>query len=306
VRVTALLGPLERAEFTALAEHGITALAMHLDMLEKLAEAASAERPVEVCLKFDTGMGRLGFTKAQVPGLVAFLKDHPEVRPVAACSHLATADDPNQGGFVHEQAELFRTFVDFLATEGFDVQAHLANSAAILAHGGTHHHAQRGGIALYGANPFHGTAWERRGSGLLPAMEVSAPVLQVHDLPRGRSISYGRTYTAERDMRVAIVGAGYADNYSRHLSNTGQMHYQGHRLPIVGRVCMQMTAVDLTPLASTDVAEPRPGDRVELLGGHGLGEIRPEDLAQWWGTIPYEVFCLLGMNRRTYVEDEDA
>jgi alanine racemase len=95
---------------------------------------------------------------------------------------------------------------------------------------------------------------------------------------------------------VAIVGAGYADNYSRGLSNKAEMVIHGQRVPIVGRVCMQMTAVDISHVPSV-----APGDTVHLLGGQGDHPVTPEDLAGWWGTIPYEVFCLLGQNEREYV-----
>ena len=124
-----------------------------------------------------------------------------------------------------------------------------------------------------------------------------------HPLKKGEGISYGWTHVAERDSVVAIVGAGYADCYSRSLSNTGQMNINGHRVPILGRVCMQMTAVDVTDIMGEgldDLAGVRPGDMAWLLGGPGPGTITPEDLAGWWNTITYEVFCLLGMNQRSY------
>jgi alanine racemase len=178
------------------------------------------------------------------------------------------------------------------------VEATLANSAAIVAYPELRLDMQRPGIALYGADPFWGTAAQGRGPALEPAMEVLTRVYQVHDLRQGETISYGRTFTAGRDMRVAIIGAGYADAWSRGLSNRGLVLLHGLRAPVVGRVCMQMTAVDVT-----DVPQARAGDRVWLLGGPGENSIRSEELAQWWGTISYEVLCLLGLNRREYILD---
>jgi len=99
---------------------------------------------------------------------------------------------------------------------------------------------------------------------------------------------------------VAIIGVGYADNYSRSLSNTGEMLIHGERVPIRGRVCMQMTAVDVTELMGEGKGVV-PGDEAWLLGGPGPDSITPEELAGWWDTITYEVFCLLGMNRREYI-----
>jgi alanine racemase len=171
----------------------------------------------------------------------------------------------------------------------------LVNSAGILAYPELHFDGQRPGISLYGSNPFWGTRWEAKGQSLLPAMEVMAPILSVHDLAKGQTISYGRTFTAPRDMQVAIVACGYADNYSRSLSNKGWMLVHGKRAPVIGRVCMQLTAIDITHIPQT-----RPGDQAYVLGGQGKERILPEELARWWGTITYEVFCLLGQNPREY------
>jgi alanine racemase len=126
-------------------------------------------------------------------------------------------------------------------------------------------------------------------------MQAAAPVVQVHDLPKDASVSYGATFTAERDMRVAVVAAGYADGYSRGLSNRGEVLLAGRRARILGRVCMQLTVVDATGLEGVHA-----GSWATLLGGEGPEAVRPEELAEWWGTIPYEVFCLLGLNRKTF------
>jgi alanine racemase len=126
-------------------------------------------------------------------------------------------------------------------------------------------------------------------------MSVSVPVLQVHPLPAGRSISYGRTYTATKDATVAIIAAGYADNYSRALSGRGVAVAGGRRVPVLGRVCMQTTAIDVT-----DVPGIATGDRVWLLGGPGPATVSADELADLWGTISYEVLCLLGMNPRRH------
>jgi alanine racemase len=210
-------------------------------------------------------------------------------------SHLAAADEPDSRDFTVEQARRFQRIVSGLRAAGIDCPASLANSAGILAHPDIVRDAPRPGLALYGGNPFHGTAWADKGAALKPAMEAMAPVLSVHDLPEGRSISYGRTFTAPRDMRVAIVAAGYADAFSRSLSNRGQVVLRGRRAPIVGRVCMQMTAVDVTRLE-----EVEPGDAAYLLGGEGETAVTPDELAEWWGTIGYEVMCLLGLGGRRY------
>jgi len=297
-RIISLLGPVDPEDYALLWEHEIIPFVASFRQLETLAgQAARAGKGLPVSLKFDTGMARLGFAAQDIPRLVDRLREAPLVRPVMASSHLATADDPEAVNYVMGQADRFEEMVAALSQAGFALEANLANSAGILAHQKLHHQSQRGGIALYGANPFAGSAWEHLGRGLTPAMEVRAKIVAVHGLKKGQCISYGCTYTAERNMRVAIVAAGYADAYSRSLSGRGaQMLVAGRRAPQIGRVCMQLCACDVS-----DVPDVREGDWAVLLGGSGPLAISAEELASWWGTISYEVFCLLGMNRRVYV-----
>lgn len=291
--IVALLGPLTDGDYALAREHELVCVVGRMEQLTRLHEAAAGGSPLRIALKFDTGMSRLGFQPGDVQTVAQALGKYSGVRLEMLFSHLATADEEDHG-YLRDQAERFATIAVDLRTAGHTFRACLANSAAILAHPDVHYDLQRPGIALYGANPLVGTPVEALGRELVPAMSVSAPVLEVHDLSRGGCVSYGCTFTAGRDMRVAIVAAGYADGYSRGLSNTGQMCIGGQRAPILGRVCMQLTAVDVSGL------EVRPGDTAWLLGGGDEGRITPEELAGWWGTIPYEVFCVLGLNRRVY------
>lgn len=299
-QIVALLGPVDDADYAALAEHEIVAAHGHMAQLERTAREAAARGEIKISLKFDTGMRRLGFRPDAVGEVVDFLRNHPLVKPVMATSHLAQADEPDNAANVLAQAKQFQIAVDALREAGYPVEANLSNSAASMAYDACHYDSLRLGISLYGGNPFVGTAWEAQGSDLRPAMEVSTPVLQMNALEKGESVSYGWTYTARQDSVLAVVGAGYADNYSRSLSNVGAVNIAGQRAPIVGRVCMQMCMVDVSNIISEGL-DVCPGDRVWLLGGPGDGTITPDDLAGWWGTITYEVFCLLGMNPRTYI-----
>lgn len=303
-RILALLGFLSKDEAGAILEHGILPFIGRYEQLEILGELAhNMGRSADIVIKCDTGMRRLGFDCQEHAQLIRALQRQPALRPVLLASHLATADDPEAKDFVLEQNARFSQLRTQLQdTLGAPLAASLANSAAILAYPELRYEAPRPGIALYGANPFHGTPLALRGRDLFPAMEVHAPVLQVHGLRKGETISYGRAFTAPKDMRVAIVAAGYADAYSRGLSSpSGQgpcALLAGARRPILGRVCMQMTAVDVSE--KTGAGEPKPGDRAYLLGGPGPLSITPEELSAWWGTIPYEVFCLLGCNPKEY------
>lgn len=294
--VISLLGPLDNAEYQAVAERDIIPFVGSEEQLQCLEEVGRASgAPVRVALKFDTGMSRLGFSVDEAAGVASTLGGLEHVRASLVCSHLATADDPDQTDFTREQGERFARVVRALHGLGLDVRASLANSGAILGHPSLHHDVQRPGIALYGCNPFHGTAWADKCPALEPCMEVTTRLLQVRTIQAGRSVSYGRTFTADRDMRVGIVALGYADNYARVSSNTGYLMVHGRRAPILGRVCMQLTAVDLTAVPEAEV-----GDVVFVLGGDGPARITAEDLAEWWRTITYEVLCLLGQNPRVY------
>ncbi len=300
-RIVSLLGPQDQNEARAVWEHGLLPVVYRLDQLELLAKAAgnvgNRAAPLGIALKFDTGMSRLGFAESEVEELLSSLERMGMLSVEMAMSHLASADNPDEREFNLEQARRFTAILSRLRKAGHEPEASLVNSAGILAYPELCLDAPRPGIALYGANPFHATTLEHLGRDLAPGMEAWAPVLQLRDLKQGDTVSYGRTFTATGDMRIAIVAAGYADSYSRGLSGQGSMLLHGKRAPILGRVCMQLTAVDVTKIPET-----KPGDQAYLLGGKGEYAIRPEELAAWWGTITYEVFCLLGLNQKEYGE----
>lgn len=292
----ALLG-LAREEDTALAlSYAITPLIHNLEGLNRLlaqSHLTGHNESFPIAIKFDTGMSRLGFPAEEAGELMDYLRRCPEVRPVLALSHLAASDIPELDAFTREQAQRFQTATETLRTAFPDIKTSLTNSPGLLAWPSFAGDLARPGITLYGGNPLHGTDRARLGTGLLPVMEVTAPVLSVHSLRQGATVSYGCLFRADTDMRVAVIGAGYADGYPRALSMRGFVLVREQRAPILGRVCMQMCIVDVS-----HIPDVIPGDVAHLLGGSGPAAIRPEELAQWWGTIPYEVFCSLGRNRR--------
>lgn len=297
--LVSLLGPAQEGDVKLAAEAGVTPLIYRFDHLQRLnEEGRKLGRVLPVGLKFDTGMARLGFSVDDVPQVIETLRSLPHLEVTMVHSHLAAADDPEARDFTLAQGRKFSGIVEALRGAGLSFRAGLANSAGILAHPELHFDICRPGIAMYGGNPFYGTAWEDKGRGLQGAMEVTTKVLQVRILKEGTSISYGCTFTAPRDMTVALTAAGYADAFSRGLSSKGQessgwMEVHGVRRPVLGRVCMQLTGIDIS-----DGPEVHEDDEVFLLGGRGEQPITGDELASWWGTIPYEVFCLLGLNRR--------
>ena len=299
--IVCLMGATSPTEAEICWLHDLVPLVHERGSIRRLTDTRPAGGRLRVGIKFDTGMSRLGFRREEAEDMAGMLKKASGISPWMLFSHLATADDPTDAAFVAEQVATFRSLHAFFDDQGLRLRASLANSGALLAYPEAHFDIQRPGISLYGTNPFAGTALESLGRGLAPAMEVCAPVISVHDLRRGESVSYGRTFTAEHDMRVAVVGIGYADNYSRAFSGRGFMVLRGRRVPILGRVCMQMTVVDVT--AAPDVVA---GDTAWVLGGPDKAAVIPAELSAWSGTIDYEIFCLLGQNPRVHFAEADS
>ncbi|MGH9392112.1 MAG: alanine racemase, partial [Vicinamibacteria bacterium] len=165
---------------------------------------------------------------------------------------------------------------------------HISRSASILAHPEAHFTMARPGLMLYGVYP--SPEFSPRAD-LRPVMAVKTEIVQLKSVPPGTSISYGRTFRARRETRVATIAIGYADGLSRHLSNRGEALVRGRRCPVIGRVCM-----DLTMLDTTAVADARVGDEVVLIGSQGKERITAEEMAEKIGTISYEVLC--GISKR--------
>lgn len=293
-RIVSLLGLISTGDARLAERHDVIPVLHCFEQLEFL-----EGRALRVAVKCDSGMTRLGFSEEELPELAARLRAVPAVRPVLLLSHLASADMVDDGGVMSAQTTAFARMSKGFRELWPDMALSLGNSAGTFRYGeicrSIGPHVCRPGLALYGGNPFFGTSLEARGVGMLPAMEVHAPILTVRDAPVGRGIGYAHSCVIETPTRVAVVAAGYADGFSRGLSGKGEMCVNGRRAPILGRVSMQMTAVDVTAIPGT-----KPGDRAWLMGGPAPNAVTVEELAAAWGTIPYEVLCLMGGNVRHY------
>ena len=290
----ALLGASTPREMAQAAAADIVPLVYDQRGLELAAAHGSPERPLRVAVKWNTGMARLGFSPEDAPEVIERLSALPGLQPVLCMSHLSCADTPEQDAYTNQQIQIFSDIVQQMRRFP-GVRATLANSAAALGHPPAAFDLVRPGIALYGGNPFHGTGRAALGAELESAMDVGAPVLQIRRIRAGESVGYGRAFIAPRDMRIGIIGVGYAAGYARAFSNRGQLVLRGKRVAVLGRVCMDMIFVDLgaTPDAQA-------GDTAWLLGGPGPNAVAVHELADVWGTISYEVLCLLGRNTRSY------
>ena len=260
-------------------EHELTELfrarlatAVHCEEQLRMLESAAAGEALDVYLKVNTGMNRLGFTPGAALAALDRLQASGRARTVTLMSHFANADGP-QG-----VAEAVRRFED--AFPGVRLPRSLANSAAIFAHPETHHQTVREGIALYGATPFAGRP--AAALGLRPAMTLRSRLIAVQSIEAGETVGYGSTYRAGRPMRIGVVACGYADGYPRHAPNGTPVLVEGERVPIAGRVSMDMLTVDLSAVPGAHV-----GSEVTLWGS-GLAV---DEVAACAGTVGYEVLC---------------
>ncbi|MEJ2641421.1 MAG: alanine racemase [Desulfosarcinaceae bacterium] len=276
-----------------LAAHGLEQSVYDLDTAGRMAAClSSGDASLAVHLKVDTGMGRLGIPcpdEAMVErcvDMVAQLTLLPELKLTGLFSHFATADSRDKG-FAQRQFQRFETCLDALTTRGLRPPlCHMANSGAIIDLPATHLDMVRAGISVYGLYPSDEVMRAR--IDLRPALSLKARIIHVKTVPPGTPISYGCTWRAERETSIATVPIGYADGYSRGLSNRGMMLVGARRVPIVGRVCMDLTMLDVT-----EVPGVRIGDEVVLIGRQGKAAISADEVAAWNDTINYEVVAAL-------------
>ncbi len=242
---------------------------------------AAAQSGFMVSLKVDTGMGRLGFFTEELPEVLTVLKNKNLVLN-SIISHLACADQGTE--FVAEPLQKFQEVERLVKAQGFEnVAFSLHNSAATLDAVPSEWQWYRPGLALYGCYP---NARQKSLLDLQPVLEWKTEITSLKTFASGQSIGYGATHVTERTSRIAILPVGYADGYARALSNCGFVLVHGKRAPVVGRVSMDLTAIDVT-----DISDAAYGSEVTLLGADGDDCITASDLAGWVKTIPYEILC---------------
>ncbi|MEG3638727.1 alanine racemase [Magnetococcus sp. PR-3] len=256
--------------------------------LDRLWQAAKQIGPIRIHIKVDTGMARLGYHPEAIPELLEKLAGMPELELAGLVSHMACADD-RAGPITDHQLAVMAPILEHPFVQEKQLGLSFANSATILGHTQAHYEWVRPGIMIYGASPFHPytTAAEE---GLQPVVKWITHIQRIHTLPKGRSLGYGHTFTAPRQTRIAQLPVGYADGYNRLLSNKGHVLIAGQRCPVVGIVCMDQIAVDITDLPG----EIQQGDEVVLLGVQKGAEMTLEEMSNQLQTIPYEILTRIG------------
>lgn len=293
-----ILGPTPSEFAGDLLQYDLTQSVQDMDAACALSNAAAgADKPLKVHIKADTGMSRLGFlcdeTHAdQAVDEIVKACSLPYIEAEGIFTHFANADGDE--AYTMGQLTRFLDIVDRLRQRSVKFKIrHCAASAAVLNYPCTHLDMVRPGIALYGHYP-DPSCEGLDGPGLLPVMTLKTRVVAVRELPAGTCISYGCTHTLTRDSRLAVLPVGYADGLERLLSNRAEMLICGQRVPILGRVCMDLCMVDVTDLPAV-----RTGDEVTVFGP----ELPLEEKADTVGTIQYELLCGVAPRvPRVYIE----
>ncbi len=291
VPVVILCGIKTRDDAAAVIENRFIPVLFDTEKAKMLGEE-SARRGVtlQVQVKVDTGMGRLGIPVSELGDALRSVTAHRSLTVEGLTSHFSSADEEGRE-FTELQIRTFKSAVELGRQMGLDLRVNnLANSAGIAGYRDSHFDMVRPGILLYGGQPS-----PSRSSllNLKPVMEFKGEVLQVREMPDQTPISYGRTYCTKGRQKIAVTSAGYGDGLPWSLSNRGKALIRGIRANVVGRVCMNMTMVDVTSLPDV-----RPGDEVVFLGSQKGQTITGDDMAKMAQTISYDIFCSLGQRNR--------
>ena len=271
-----LEGFFDSSDLPVCAAHGIQ-FAVHCDEQIDMLEKASLSAPVDVHLKLNSGMNRLGFTPETFKPAYARLRAISAVRGITLMTHFANADDAGNAGLpLPEQVKRFEQ-----AAAGLPGERSLCNSAAVLMQPELAANWVRPGIMLYGGTPGGQSA---DAFGLKPAMTLASEIIGIQHIPAGEAVGYGSRFIARKPMTIGVVACGYADGYPRHATDGTPIMVDGHRTVLAGRVSMDMITVDLT-----DVPGAHVGSKVELWGN----ALPIDEVAAAAGTIGYELMCAL-------------
>jgi len=281
----------ERAEQAVLAQVSVTVMsAEEAGDLSRAAQRLHKAAPVEI--KVDTGMGRMGLLPEEAAVTIAEVAALPGVVIEGVYTHLASADEPDLT-HANRQLETFLALRERLTAKGVPVrQYHVANSLAVFRLPAGHLDRVRPGLSMYG---YWDGPPEDRPADIRPCMRVVSRLTAVRRLPAGHAVGYGRTFITKRESLIGLVPIGYGDGYRRRLSNDAVITLEPARgrgrvhVPVVGRISMDQTTVDLT-----DAGDVRVGDPVTIIDDDPAAPNCVEALARKLGTIPYEITCLIG------------
>lgn len=295
-----ILSPTLLGEVDEILEHRLTPSVTSVEFAERLSARCVAQQLLaRFHVEVDTGMGRTGVSDDEAVEFITRVAHLPNLKLEGVYTHFPDADSGDSAG-TEEQVRKFETVLRALALRNIDVTVrHAANSAGLLSVPDSFLDMVRPGILAYGFYPTREVPRSVEVEGIL---SFKTRVVQLRDLPPGRNVSYGRTYTTKRWTRVGVLPVGYGHGYPWQLSNRGQVLIRGQRAPIVGRVTMDLTMVD-----ATDIEGVTLGDEVVLWGEQQGARLGLDEVAEWAQTIPYDLLCSMGKRVvRVYVEEGHA
>ncbi|MCX7856642.1 MAG: alanine racemase [Deltaproteobacteria bacterium] len=275
----------------SLVSYNLTPVIHELESLRKIIDfAKKSKRDIVIHVKFDTGMGRLGFMPEEAGSLIDLLKNEPRLHIEGIMSHFSESEKRN--GYGLKQVDTFENVLRLFGSYGIKpVHIHMANTGGIINYPEAYFNMVRVGIGLYGSYPSR----ELEGSlGVEEAFSLKSRIAYVKEFGEGFRLSYGGTFVTKRRTRIGFIPCGYSDGYRRGLSNCAYVIVKEKRCPVVGRICMDWTLIDIT-----DVNAEK-GDTVILLGKTEKERITAWELADKLNTIPYEIFCGISKDVRRY------
>lgn len=303
-----ILGYTPKTQFNKVLEHDLIQTIYDYEDAKALSNTATElNKTAKVHIKLDTGMGRIGFpsTKESID-IILEISKLPNIYIEGIFTHFAKADELDKT-FTKIQFKRFIDIVNELEEKGLYIEIkHVSNSATIIDLPQYNLNMVRAGIMLYGFNPSDETNKEK--VNLKPAMTLKAKLSHVKTVSKGMGISYGQIFVAEKESKIGTIPIGYADGFSRILTDKAEVYINGKRVKVVGKICMDQSMIDLT-----DVEDAKVGDEVIIFGYGKEGYPHADELAEKIGTINYEIVCMVGRrvprvyilnNRIVYTHDE--
>lgn len=287
IPIVILCGIRTREDAEQAVEKALTPMVYDMPSVSLLSETASSrKKTLNIHLKIDTGMGRLGIHHSETAEFLSIVCAKKGLFIEGLASHLSSANESDKD-FTRKQIKNFENAVNTGRSMGMELpMCNLANSAGIMAYKESHFNLVRPGIMLYGGLPspdFNAPVQ------LKTAMTFKGSVLQIKELPDNTPVSYGRKYYTRGPQKIASISVGYGDGLPRSLTNTGKVLIRGEKALIAGTVCMNILTCDVT-----EIRDIIPGDEAILLGSQGNKAITGDDMARWADTISYEIFCSVG------------
>ncbi|HMA59479.1 MAG TPA: alanine racemase, partial [Halanaerobiales bacterium] len=279
-----ILGEVLPEQVSILVDNDLIPTISKLETVELLNELAGKKDIIKkVHVKVDTGMGRIGVFPDNAVDFIKEVMNFENIEVEGLMTHFAKADEEDKD-YTYNQWDQFQMVIDRLAEENIEIPIkQAANSATIIDLPHMSLNMVRPGIMMYGLRPSHEVDQDFK---LKPALSWKAKIVYLKEVPPGTGISYGAIYITEKNAKIATIPMGYADGYSRLLSNKGEVLIKGQRAPIRGRVCMDQFMVDVT-----DIDDVKIGDEVVLIGKQGDEEFSATEMADIIGTINYEITC---------------